>query len=133
RSRRPTTVTWIGVVGLVFILYLMILKPTFGLAPGEGPPPAANVPVVQLAADGSRFLSTSVSVPAGTAFTLHFENREAVPHNVSILQGSRALFAGTTFAGSGSRNYRVPALTAGTYQFRCDVHPTTMTGTLTAG
>ncbi|MGH2727825.1 MAG: hypothetical protein ACRDKS_12710, partial [Actinomycetota bacterium] len=63
RSRRPTTVTWIGVAGLVFILYLMILKPTFGLAPGEGPPPAANVPLIALAADGSRFLSTSVSVP----------------------------------------------------------------------
>ena len=134
-SRRPMTVTWIGVAGLVFILYLMILKPTFGMAPGAEPPPpaAAGRPVVELAADQSRFLATALSVPAGNPFTIRFENREAVPHNVSIRQGSRSVFTGATFAGPTSKNYAVPALAAGTYLFRCDLHPTTMTGTLTAG
>lgn len=131
-SRSPTVILTIGVAGLAFILYLMILKPTLGMAPGEAPPPPADVPSIALAADQSRFLSASLSAPAGTRFTLRFDNREAVPHNVSIREGSRSLFTGATFAGPAARNYAVPALAAGTYQFVCDVHPTTMTGTLTA-
>jgi plastocyanin len=31
--------------------------------------------------------------------------------------------------GDASRTRRVPALTAGTHYFRCDIHPTQMHGT----
>ncbi len=133
RSRRPATVTWIGVAGLVFILYLMILKPTFGIAPGDQPAPVTSGPTIALAADESRFHATTLAAPAGTAFTIRFENQEAVPHNVEILEGSRSLFVGATFPGPATRSYAVPALDAGTYSFRCTLHPTTMTGSLSAG
>ena len=62
-----------------------------------------------------------------------FENQESQPHNVSIYTDSSAsqrLFEGEIFS-SGSRVYQVPALAAGTYFFRCDVHQD-MTGTIVA-
>ncbi|HJR18130.1 MAG TPA: cupredoxin domain-containing protein [Actinomycetota bacterium] len=135
-SSRPVTITWIGVVGLLFILYLMILKPALGMSPG-GPEPVATGtgPVVTIAAEQLRFTTTTLSAPAGTAFSLRFENREAVPHNVAIYGDagfSRSVVVGAIFAGPRTRIEEVPALTAGTYFFRCDVHPTTMTGTLKA-
>jgi plastocyanin len=34
------------------------------------------------------------------------------------------------FTGPQKKSYAVPALAAGTYQFECQVHPTTMKGTL---
>ncbi len=43
---------------------------------------------------------------------------------------SQAKFQGDIFAG-GTRVYSVPALAAGTYYFRCDVHPD-MNGTIVA-
>lgn len=133
-GKTPLVITWIGVGGLVFILYLMMLKPTLGMAPGAPEPRAtATGPVVSLAADRSRFATGSLTAPAGMPFALRFDNREALPHNVSIYAdatASRSLFIGATFAGPRTRSYAVPALEAGSYFFRCDVHPTTMTGTL---
>ena len=38
----------------------------------------------------------------------------------------------TPFTGPAKKSYAVPALAAGDYSFLCAVHPTTMTGTLTA-
>ena len=44
-----------------------------------------------------------------------------------------ALSIGDTapFTGPKKVSYAVPALAAGAYPFVCEVHPTTMTGTLT--
>lgn len=39
------------------------------------------------------------------------------------------VFLGEIFTG-GQRAYRIPALPPGRYFYRCDVHPTAMTGTL---
>ena len=61
-----------------------------------------------------------------------FQNQDTAPHNVSIFTDSSAsqrVFQGEVFS-QGERVYQVPALAAGTYFFRCDVHPD-MTGTLT--
>ena len=41
-----------------------------------------------------------------------------------------ALFTGELITGPDTITYKIPALEAGTYFFRCDV-PTTMIGTLT--
>jgi plastocyanin len=134
RSRRAEWIAGIGVAGLVFILYLMLFKPTLGLAPGAPPVAAPSGPTVRLAAQSSRFSSSRVTAPAGVRFAIAFTNADSgVPHNISIYadaSAARSLFAGSTFPGPAERVYSVSALQAGSYFFRCDVHPTTMTGTL---
>jgi plastocyanin len=103
-------------------------------APGTPAPTIAadpNSPVV--VAKDLKFTTPDVTAPAGKAFALTFENQESAPHNVSIYTDSSAsnrLFEGEIFS-SGSRVYQVPALAAGTYFFRCDVHQE-MTGTIVA-
>ena len=104
-------------------------------ATGGTPAPAApadpNAPVIT--ANNLTFGESNVTVPAGKAFQLTFINQESAPHNVSIYMDASAasnLYNGEIFS-SGSRVYDVPALPAGSYFFRCDVHPD-MQGTITA-
>jgi plastocyanin len=97
------------------------------------PPPSAPDGGAVITAGGLAFDRDQLEVPAGTAFPLLFENRELAPHNVAIYwEGvAEALFVGETFSGPASRIYEVPPLAAGTYRFRCDVHPD-MSGALIA-
>jgi nitrite reductase (NO-forming) len=80
-----------------------------------------------------KFDTGCLAAPAGKPFTIAFMNHDAgVPHNVSIYKDSTAaevLFKGELVNGPASVTYKVDALPAGTYFFRCDVHPQ-MNGTL---
>jgi plastocyanin len=90
-----------------------------------------NAPAV--VAKDIKFVTPEVKVPADKPFELVFTNQESAPHNVAIYtdsSASQALFQGDIFS-SGTRVYQVPALAAGSYFFRCDVHPE-MTGTVVA-
>jgi plastocyanin len=73
--------------------------------------------------------------PANTPFKLEFDNQDATaPHNIVISDPSgQPVNIGDTafFTGPEKRTYDVPALAPGAYPFMCQVHPTTMTGTLT--
>ena len=94
-------------------------------------PADPNAPAIS--ANNLRFDQASVTVPAGKAFQLTFTNHEGAPHNVAIYSDASAasnLFRGDIVSG-GSTVYNVPALPAGSYFFRCDVHPD-MQGTITA-
>jgi plastocyanin len=90
---------------------------------------------VAISASGIAFEQTTVDVPAGKAFQIAFDNKDAgTPHNVAIHKDSATgteVFKGEIVTGPATVTYDVPALDAGTYAFVCTVHPN-MTGTLTA-
>ncbi len=90
-----------------------------------------------VSAQASAFSTDCLAAPAGKPFTIAFDNTDpGVPHNISIYpdeSASTALFTGDVISGPAKTTYRVPALDAGTYVFRCDVHATTMTGTFVVG
>jgi mono/diheme cytochrome c family protein/plastocyanin len=111
-------------------------------AGSSGAPSASidpNAPVVNVTAPAgaasSGFDPKTLEAKADTAFTLTFDNQDAgVMHNVVIQNpdGSPVAMGDTAFfAGPGKKSYAVAALKAATYKFICQVHPTTMTGTLT--
>jgi plastocyanin len=101
-------------------------EPTSSSGPGQGV--AATIAAMNLAFD-----HTHLDVPAGTPFVLRFDNNDTgIPHNIEILDGSGAsVFKGAIVSGPGTVMYQVPALAAGSYTFKCDIHPD-MTGTVTA-
>jgi plastocyanin len=79
--------------------------------------------VVQISAFNIAFEQSEVSAPAGTPFTIHFNNKDA---------SGTQVFKGDVVTGPAETDYSVPALPAGTYQFVCTIHPN-MVGTLTVG
>jgi plastocyanin len=88
----------------------------------------------KLVAENIAFDAKQLAVPANTPFAVVFENRDTVPHNVSVYTtgaGEQRVFQGVIVTGPATRWYPVPALAPGTYAFRCDIHPT-MTGTIVA-
>lgn len=129
-SGRPWAVAVVGFGGLAFILYLMLFKPTLGLAP-EGTAARATGTAVHIAAEELSFSTGRLEAPGGEPFRLVFENGASVPHNVSIHRGENAVFEGEVVAGPITVTYSVPALEPGKYAFVCDIHPE-MTGTLVA-
>jgi plastocyanin len=114
--------------------------PSQPAASGSGapasPPASGGVGIgaVQISALNTQFEQKEVAAPAGVAFVIHFENKDAGNvHNVDIKDASGAdVFKGDLVTGPGSADYQVPALAAGTYPFVCTVHAN-MQGTITAG
>jgi plastocyanin len=103
----------------------------------EEPGGGGQKPVVTLAAANIAFEPTSLTVPAAEAFTLRFHNEDAnTQHNVQIFDdpefGGTPLFSGALITGVRQTEYEVDPLEAGAYFFRCEVHPTTMTGKIQA-
>ena len=107
-------------------------------AENGGPAPTAvpGATQIDLAAENIMFDKTSLTASAGQPVTITFDNRDAgVLHNFSLYADpayTQAIFPGDLVTGPIVTTYNFDApSTAGTYPFRCDVHPDTMTGQFT--
>jgi plastocyanin len=130
RSGRPWAIAAVGTVGLGFILYLMLFKPTLGFSPGIDPAAAAG-PAVRIAAEELSFSAERLEASAGEPFRIVLDNRaSSVPHNLSVYEDDSRLAQGEIVTGPATVATAVPPLDAGEYRFVCDVHPDQMSGTL---
>jgi cytochrome c oxidase subunit 2 len=101
----------------------------------QQPPPAGAQTINLTAVNFTTFDPPSLTAAANQPITFNFKNADtAQPHNVAI---ERANPDGSDWGGQPitqpgqTAQYVAPALAPGTYTFYCQVHPTTMRGTLT--
>lgn len=78
------------------------------------------------------FDKQTITVPAGATVVVNFDNQDSVPHNFALYTDTTAatpIFVGQVISKSKLVYKFVAPGTPGSYFFRCDVHPFTMTGT----
>jgi plastocyanin len=119
---------------------ILVANPPPSIVPSFGGTAPANCTgkkaVLDIVAQNTAFAPTCLIAPAGSSFTINFDNKDSVsatgPHNIAIFDkaGGKNLFTGAPVSGPATANYPVPTLPAGTYYFHCDFHPTLMFGTL---
>lgn len=88
---------------------------------------------VDLAAENIAFNKSTITVQAGARVIVNFNNRDSgAPHSFSVYEtedAEKAIFSGQIVTGPARVEYTFDAPSKpGTYFFRCDVHPTQMTG-----
>ena len=133
---------WLGTYPQGSIGQYAVPSPTPTVAQASAPPAqaCAKTDVDVTAPPGAAntgFSTTKVSAPGKKAFVICFDNADSTTHNVAIFKseqeaagGGAALFTGDIVQGPTRVEYKVNQLQPGSYFFRCDVHPTVMTGTL---
>jgi plastocyanin len=89
---------------------------------------------IDLVAKNIAFDKSTITVPVGADVTVNFDNQDSgIPHNFAVYTDASAstpIFVGEIITGPKTVTYSFTApTTPGTYFFRCDVHPTIMTGT----
>jgi plastocyanin len=92
---------------------------------------------VEVTASNISFSVSDITVDAGGQVRIRFDNQDQTKHNIAFYKSSSDLTpvsdgsVGLVFEGPGQDDtvFDVPA--AGTYYFRCDVHPTIMQGKFT--
>jgi plastocyanin len=95
--------------------------------------PTGQPVTIALTAQNMSFDKSVITVSTGAQITINFNNMDSgIPHNFAVYTNSSAstsIFIGTTITGPATTTYTFTAPnTPGTYFFRCDIHPTTMTG-----
>jgi plastocyanin len=110
--------------------------------PTPTPPPTSTTTLapgqsvtIDLIAKNIAFDKSTITVAAGAQVTVNFDNQDSgVAHNFAVYTDASTttqIFVGQIITGPKTITYTFTAPpTPGNYFFRCDVHPTTMTGTL---
>jgi plastocyanin len=91
---------------------------------------------LSISAQNNMFDKDCLAAPPGEVFTIIFDNKDTVAHNIVIVPehgSSETLFRGEVITGPRSVTYSVGPLPAGSYHFHCEVHPTLMMGSFAAG
>lgn len=149
--RRTSLLVLLLPIALLLAACAPSAEPGWTFAPPTEPPAATEAPspgepttppaeptdapdgVIVLTAQNIQWVERELSAPADQPFVIRLVNNDAnVPHNVEIKQGSAVVYMGDIFNGVETRDFEIPALAAGVYQYICTVHPN-MTGTLTVG
>jgi hypothetical protein len=129
----------LGVLGDATDILIAQPSPTPEPASPASPTPAVKCPKGGLeltapsGAAASGFAETTLSAPADQDITICFDNQDpGTQHNVDVFdeQGGTSIAAGGIITGIAQELLDVPGQPAGTYFFQCDVHPATMTGTV---
>ncbi len=87
---------------------------------------------VSISAGGTKFDKDCLAAPASQPFTITYENKDDIAHNIAVLESHTAtdvLFRLEVFRGPKTETLRVAALKPGIYAFHCEVHPALMSGT----
>jgi plastocyanin len=93
---------------------------------GDGGTATVTDGAVAISSDNLEFDVSTIEATAGEAFTITYTNLESQPHNVAIYteEGGDEIVVGEIITGpDATTEVQVPAQEAGTYYFRCDVHP----------
>jgi plastocyanin len=82
---------------------------------------------LEVEAEDFAFDSSTYTVPAEANVDLKFKNRdEGIPHTFTIYESEDAqqqIFDTGNVTGDAEESFQLQAPAAGTYYFRCDVHP----------
>ena len=116
---------------LALVLVAFAACSSGGAAASASPPSGVDA---SIDAKDLKFVVSTLTLPAGKPVRLFFRNLDGAPHNVAIYADAGAtqkVFVGETITNAAT-TYEIPAIAAGQYVFRCDVHPD-MKGTLTVG
>ena len=121
---------------LIPIMAIAFLLANDDSAPAEagGEPPPAETGSITLVAANVAFDKDQLTLPADEEATVTLNNEDSAPHNLSIYEDDSAeadLFKGSEVGAGATLDYDIPALEKGEYFFRCDLHPTSMIGTVT--
>ena len=112
-----------------------IAAPSATTMAGHGAGAASCSPsgtTITVVASNTTFGSECLAAPANQPFTISYDNRDSVSHNIAILESHTAtsvLFRADIFPGPKTMTFNVAALRPGTYAFHCEVHPGVMQGT----
>jgi len=123
---KRSIITILATAGLVMAT-AGIVAAAIGTREIEKPEGVAGDPVA-VSAEGIQFLQKEITVKADVPAAIEFDNRDgaSTPHNVAVYSDpefTKGVFIGEVIPGGSKIDYQFKAPDAGTYPFRCDIHP----------